>query len=424
MSEDKVLRQRKLKKKVAESDEDDAPKPASGTPGEPPQSPYKKFITRTIMGTLMIGIFTLILNSDHIIVSLFVIGLQILVFREILNVRYNEVKEKELIGFRSLNWFFLWSSLFYLYGKPFLLFIAMRYNSVQNLTKYHMGVSFALYCIGFVTFILTLRPKYYKFQISQMTWTLMTLMIIVVQSTFIVRNIFEGLIWFLLPCSIIICNDIFAYFSGFFFGKKFINKPFLTISPNKTWEGFIGATFWTLLFGFYFAAFLAQFQWFVCPRAETDAFKPLSCSPDPVFLPKNYYLPEEISGLLSSKLGWDFAYVTLRPIQLHALVLGLFGSLIAPFGGFFASAIKRAYRIKDFDNIFPGHGGFTDRTDCQYIMGVFTYVYYSMFIRTHVLDVNAIFDNIMLLSLSEQQMLLSKLNDTVSSAISAGLRYN
>jgi CDP-diglyceride synthetase len=56
---------------------------------------------------------------------------------------------------------------------------------------------------------------------------------------------------FLLPCSIIICNDIFAYFSGFFFGKKFINKPFLRISPNKTWEGFIGATFWTLLFGFY-----------------------------------------------------------------------------------------------------------------------------------------------------------------------------
>ncbi len=96
----------------------------------------------------------------------------------------------------------------------------------------------------------------------------MTLMMIVVQSNFIVKNLFEGIIWyihnlsllslyvlnvnrFLLPCSIIICNDIFAYFCGFFLGKKFTNRPFLKISPNKTWEGFIGAMFWTLLFGFY-----------------------------------------------------------------------------------------------------------------------------------------------------------------------------
>jgi phosphatidate cytidylyltransferase len=419
MSEDTALRQRKKspkQKKLVESDEDDT-KPATGTPGEPPQNRYKKFVTRTIIGAIMIAIFTLILNSDHIIVGLFVIGLQVLVFREVLNVRYNALKEKELIGFRSLNWFFLWSSLFYLYGKPLLLFLAMKFHSVHNLTKYHLGISFTLYVIGFVTFILTLRRGYYKYQITQMTWTLMTLMSIVVQSTFIVRNIFEGLIWFLLPCSIIICNDIFAYFSGFFFGKKFINKPFLRISPNKTWEGFIGATFWTLLFGFYFAAYLAQFQWFVCPRAETDAFKPLSCSPDSVFLPKNYFLPEALSQILSTKLGWELAYVTLRPIQFHALVIGLFGSLIAPFGGFFASAIKRAYRIKDFDNIFPGHGGFTDRTDCQYIMGVFTYVYYFMFIRTHVLDVEAIFDSILLLSLPEQQVLLSRVNDTVTRAI-------
>lgn len=53
---------------------------------------------------------------------------------------------------------------------------------------------------------------------------------------------------FLLPCAIIVCNDIFAYFSGFFFGRKFINRPFIKLSPNKTWEGFIGATFWTILF--------------------------------------------------------------------------------------------------------------------------------------------------------------------------------
>ena len=57
------------------------------------------------------------------------------------------------------------------------------------------------------------------------------------------------------------------------------------------------------------------------------------------------------------------ASVTLLPIQLHALVLGLFASLVAPFGGFFASGIKRAYNLDDFASIIPGHGGLLDRVD-------------------------------------------------------------
>ena len=45
------------------------------------------------------------------------------------------------------------------------------------------------------------------------------------------------------------------------------------------------------------------------------------------------------------------------PIQLHSIPLALFASVVAPFGGFLASGIKRAYNIKDFDSIIPGHGG-------------------------------------------------------------------
>jgi hypothetical protein len=38
---------------------------------------------------------------------------------------------------------------------------------------------------------------------------------------------------------------------------------------------------------------------------------------------------------------------------------------VAPFGGFFASGFKRAFKIKDFGDAIPGHGGFTDRcSDC------------------------------------------------------------
>ena len=49
-------------------------------------------------------------------------------------------------------------------------------------------------------------------------------------------------------------------------------------------------------------------------------------------------------------------------------MLATFASLIAPFGGFFASGLKRAFKIKDFGDSIPGHGGMTDRMDCQFMM--------------------------------------------------------
>ncbi len=39
------------------------------------------------------------------------------------------------------------------------------------------------------------------------------------------------------------------------------------------------------------------------------------------------------------------------------LVLAIFASVVAPFGGFFASGFKRAFKIKDFGDSIPGHGG-------------------------------------------------------------------
>ena len=49
----------------------------------------------------------------------------------------------------------------------------------------------------------------------------------------------------LVPVSMIICNDIMAYMFGFFFGKT----PLIKLSPKKTWEGFIGGAFSTVVFG-------------------------------------------------------------------------------------------------------------------------------------------------------------------------------
>ena len=51
---------------------------------------------------------------------------------------------------------------------------------------------------------------------------------------------------FLLPATLIVINDIGAYFFGFFFGRT----PLIKLSPKKTWEGFIGASVTTIISAF------------------------------------------------------------------------------------------------------------------------------------------------------------------------------
>lgn len=80
------------------------------------------------------------------------------------------------------------------------------------------------------------------------------------------------------------------------------------------------------------------------------------------------------------------------PVQLHVLVLASFASLIAPFGGFFASGLKRTFKIKDFGDSIPGHGGMTDRMDCQFIMGTIAFFYYSSFIAVHKTSVGSVLE--------------------------------
>ena len=48
----------------------------------------------------------------------------------------------------------------------------------------------------------------------QFGWTHITLLIVVSQAYLAVQNVFEGLYWFVLPVSIVVCNDIMAYLFG------------------------------------------------------------------------------------------------------------------------------------------------------------------------------------------------------------------
>ena len=107
-----------------------------------------------------------------------------------------------------------------------------------------------------------------------------------------------------------------------------------------------------------------------------------------MFFPRTYTLPHYF--FLPQKMNLS---ITVAPVQLHAFVLGTFASLIAPFGGFFASGLKRSFKIKDFGHSIPGHGGMTDRMDCQFIMGFFAYIYYHTFIAVYKVQLGSVIES-------------------------------
>lgn len=69
----------------------------------PATTPFAKFMTRVVVGFAMIGAFALILYGGHLYAWLMVVILQILLFRELVNVRYRAAAEKSIPWFRSVQ---------------------------------------------------------------------------------------------------------------------------------------------------------------------------------------------------------------------------------------------------------------------------------------------------------------------------------
>lgn len=115
-------------------------------------------------------------------------------------------------------------------------------------------------------------------------------------------------------------SDSFAYFTGRMFGK---HKMAPKISPKKTWEGFAGGVFFTLVLG--------------------------------------YFIEQKFPELRGN---W--------------MVIGLLVSVFAPLGDLVESQLKRTFGVKDSGNIIPGHGGVLDRLDSFIITVPVVYLYFIL----------------------------------------------
>jgi len=361
---------------------------------------WRNWIIRGIFTWVMILSFGLLIYLGPLALVTMIMFLQIKCFHEIITIGYVVYHSYELPWFRTLSWFFLFSSNYFFYGESLIDHFGMllhRTEFMRPFVTYHRFISFSMYVAGFVSFVVSLRKKHYLKQFTLFGWTHVTLLLVVTQSHLIMQNIFEGLIWFLLPVSMIICNDIMAYMFGFFFGKT----PLIKLSPKKTWEGFIGGAFSTVLFGIGLAWFLIQFDYMVCPISYDDDKGRISmeCERHPVFLLEEYKTPETIQ-IFSRLFGLPWMAFKMYPFMIHSISMAIFASVIGPFGGFFASGFKRAFKIKDFGDTIPGHGGIMDRFDCQFLMATFVNVYYSSFVRLP--NPSKIIQSVMVMTVEEQ----------------------
>ncbi|KAK8919418.1 Phosphatidate cytidylyltransferase [Platanthera zijinensis] len=357
---------------------------------------------------LMIGDFIFAVYMGHLYIWAFVVVNQLLMAGELFNFFRIAIEDKILPGFRILNWYLFFTAMLFTYGSFLSQHLdntittdTMLYQLVGWIVKYLMFICYSLYIAGFVWFIVTLKKGFTRYQYSQYAWTHMILLMVFAQSSFAVANIFEGIFWFLLPASLIIFNDIAAYFCGFF-GRR---TPLIELSLKKTWEGFFGAFVITILSAFLLANVFGRFPWLTCPRKDLSTGK-LSCDPGPMFYPEMYSLPRWVPPWFP----WN--EIPIMPVQWHAVVLGLFASIIAPFGVFFASGFKRAFTPKDFGDSIPGLGRITDRMICQMVMALFAYIYYQSFVMSQNLSIEVNGSQILRnLSLEEQQLLYMQLGN-------------
>jgi phosphatidate cytidylyltransferase len=202
-----------------------------------------------------------------------------------------------------MQWYGMASIMIPVYAFLFiplrLVFSSETAGFLDRAARIHWGLMVCVYCLSYAPALLILEIPGYRRQSAG----LLLFLVIVVQ-----------------------LSDVFQYIWGKLLGKRKIAPA---ISPNKTWEGFLG--------GVATASFLGMGLYWMTP------FSP-----------------------------W------------LALGMALLASLLGFAGGLIMSAIKRDRGVKDFGDTIQGHGGILDRVDSIcFSAPVFFHVTRYIFVSMH-----------------------------------------
>lgn len=333
---------------------------AGASPSPPPLAPassprtdaqkWASFRTRCISGLSMLGGFVAIIMAGHCYCMLLVLALTAGMFKEVVQLRIvGSLRSPRTAAAgddtAALEWAATWS----FYGAGAFA-MSTRVRVLAELQG-DPGVAelraYLVYVLAIAAFVLSLRQGQYHYQFSLLAWGQTTLALVVLPAFAHIHNLYRGMIWFLMPASFVICNDIMAMICGSFLPGS--RTRLIAVSPSKTWEGFCGGGFFSLVLAALLSTLLASdpalHPWLACSPAHLELV-PFAAAPESCPAAEHLFAPQTYT--------FGGAALELRPIQVHAMVLAVFASTVAPFGGFVASGFKRAFDLKDFSPIIPG----------------------------------------------------------------------
>jgi phosphatidate cytidylyltransferase len=103
-----VNRQNSSLSDLSDFDDEKEPKAKAASPVT-----LNKVLTRTVAACVLIAFYMLVLRAGHLYCVVCVILTQIELFRELVNVRYVEAKEKRMPLFRSIQWGWFFVAMLY-----------------------------------------------------------------------------------------------------------------------------------------------------------------------------------------------------------------------------------------------------------------------------------------------------------------------
>ncbi|AYO23885.1 phosphatidate cytidylyltransferase [Vibrio owensii] len=274
-----------------------------------PDKDYQELKLRIRSWWWMVGIvfITLALPTSYTLV--FVAFLSFMAFKEFLSIVPTRLTDRRVIfwAYLSIPFQYYWLSIewygMYIIFIPVYMFLYLPMVAViigdtkgfiRSAGIIHWALMLTVFCVSHMAYLLVLPSK------NPSAGSMGMLLFLLVSTQF---------------------NDVCQYVWGKAFGKhKIVPK----VSPNKTWQGFLGGALTTIIVSYFMAPYLT----------------PLTASQ------------------------------------------GLVAGIIIAFSGFIGdlviSSVKRDLKIKDTSLFIPGHGGILDRIDSLMFTAplFFHYIYY------------------------------------------------